>query len=262
MKRSHSPVYAVSTGAREGSWNMDFDTQLLELFRTGKFQKEFGKESMLWRFYAWNPPALSLGYGQNPSEIDEESCRAKHIDIVKRPTGGRAVLHIDEFTYAFCAETSRSNAAIYEMVHEVLLETLMILGVKAAFCRTTPDMRKRYSSAESVSCFTASARNELHVDGRKLVGSAQRRSDRAILQHGSLLLSTKHKMIGKLLRCRDREILSNITRDLDSKTTSLYELTGSIPDFMTISNAMITSVSKILAVDVQILDECEITTLF
>ena len=262
MKSSHTTVYAVSTGARQGSWNMAFDTELLELFRTGKFQKEFGKESMLWRFYAWNPPALSLGYGQNPSEIDEESCRTEHIDIVKRPTGGRAVLHIDEFTYAFFAETSRSNAAIYEMVHQVLLEALLILGIEAAFCRTTPDMRKRYSSAESMSCFTASARNELHVDGRKLVGSAQRRSDRTILQHGSLLLSTKHKLIGKLLRCRDKETLSRITRDLDSKTVSLFELTGHIPDFTTISNAVIASASKTHETDVQILEEDEITSLF
>ena len=256
------PVYAVSTGAHDGIWNMAFDTQLLGLFRTGRFQKQFGAGSMLWRFYTWEPPALSLGYGQRLLEIDEESCKARNISIVKRPTGGRAVLHVDEFTYALFAETSDSNAKIYATAHEVIRETLLKLGVKAEFSRTTPNMRQRHDSAESVSCFTASARNELHVDGRKLVGSAQRRSNRAILQHGSLLLSEKHKMIAELLRCRDKETLSRIADDLDNKTVSLRELIGTVPDFMTIGNTMISSMSKILETKVQILDEKEISSLF
>lgn len=262
MAALYSPVYAVSTGARDGAWNMAFDTQLLALFKKGRFQKQFGRKSMLWRFYTWQPPALSVGYGQRLQEIDEESCRARNITIVRRPTGGRAVFHAEEFTYALLAETVRSNAEIYAVAHEVIRDALSCLGVEAEFSRTTPDMKQRYSSAESVSCFTASARNELHVNGRKLVGSAQRRSDRAILQHGSLLLSEKHKLIGELLSCRDEKILSRIADDLDCKTVSLRELTGHIPDFMTISNAMIISISKILGTEVRILDENEITSLF
>lgn len=262
MAALYSPVYAVSTGSRDGAWNMAFDTQLLALFKKGGFQKKFGNKSMLWRFYTWESPALSLGYGQQLQEIDEMSCRARNIAIVRRPTGGRAVLHADEFTYALFAETSRSNAEIYAMAHEVIRDALSSLGVKAEFSRTTPDMRQRYNSAESVSCFTASARNEIHVDGRKLVGSAQRRSDRAVLQHGSLLLSEKHKLIGKLLSCRDEKTLSRIMDDLDCKTVSLRELTGHMPDFKTISNAMIASISKTIGTEVRVLDENEITSLF
>lgn len=262
MTALHPSVYAISTGPRDGSWNMAFDTQLLTLFRTGKFQKLFGRGCMLWRFYAWNPPALSLGHGQHLSEIDEESCKTKNIEIVKRPTGGRAVLHIDEFTYSFFAETCKTNAEIYTMVHEAIREALLILDVKAEFCRTTPDMRKRYGSAESVSCFTASARNELHVDGRKLVGSAQRRSDKIILQHGSLLLSGRHKMLKELLHCKNEKILSQIADDLNRKTVSVHELTGKIPPFTTIKKAMISAISKQLKTDIQLLKEQDITHLF
>ena len=262
MTSTYSKVYAVSTGTRGGSWNMTFDTRLFALFRTGTFQKQFGKSSMLWRFYAWNPPALSLGYGQRYGEIDEESCKTRNIEIVKRPTGGRAVLHIDEFTYSLLAETCDSNAAIYSMVHEIIREALLMLGVKAEFCRTTPDMRKRYDSAASVSCFTASARHELHVNGRKLVGSAQRRSEKVILQHGSLLLSGKHKVLRELLSCKDEKVLAHIANDLDNKTVSVHELTGTIPDYATVMQTMITALSKKLETEVHMLGEKEITSLF
>lgn len=262
MTSSFSTVYAVSTAARDGKWNMAFDTNLFKLFRTGKFQKQFGNRSMIWRFYSWNPPAVSLGYGQRPGEIDGELCRTRNIGIVKRPTGGRAVLHIDELTYSVFVETIESNATIYAMVHEIIREALLSLGVEAEFSRTAPDMKKRYDSAESVSCFTASARNELHVNGRKLVGSAQRRSNKVILQHGSLLLSGKHKMLGELLSCRDKKVRAAVTGDLACKTVSVHELTGSIPRFSTVRDAMITAISQELKTEVQLLDEQDITTLF
>ncbi len=261
MTTSHSKVYALSTGARDGSWNMAFDTHLLELFKTGTFQKRFGKGCSLWRFYTWYPPAISLGYGQNNREIDEEACRGRNIGIIKRPTGGRAVLHIDEFTYSFLAETPQSNAEVYAMVHGIILEALLTLGVKAEFSRTIPDMRKRYGSAESVSCFTASARNELQVNGRKLVGSAQRRSDLVILQHGSLLLSPRHKMLSELLNCPDKQTLRQISNDLDCKTVSLLDLTGAIPEYDVVMNAMITAISKSLAVEIHVLSEQDIPSL-
>lgn len=255
-------VYAVLTGPRSGALNMAFDKKLFELFKTGEFQKQFGSGSLLWRFYSWNPPAVSLGYGQRPEEIDEEACRKKSIDIVRRPTGGRAVLHIDEFTYSMLADTRERNAEIYFMVHEVIREALLTFGIDAELCRTVPDMRKRYNSAESVSCFTASARHELLVKGRKLVGSAQRRSNNVILQHGSLLLSDRHKMLQELLRCNDEKVLAKIAGDLDRKTASVYEMTGIVPRFSAVRNAMINAISLKLETEVQLLDEHVLTALF
>jgi len=257
------PVFAVSTPERSGEWNMAFDRILLELFRKGTFQQRFGSGSMLWRFYSWSPSTVSLGYSQSIEEIDREKCRSKNIDIVRRPTGGRAVLHVDEFTYSLLADIGHKNknAEIYAVVHEIIREALLTLGVEAEFSRTTPDMRKRYGAAESVSCFTASARNELHVDGRKLVGSAQRRSDSALLQHGSLLLSDRHKMLRDLLRCSDGGVLSKVSGDLDRKTVSVCELTGVVHDFTYIADAMTAAISHIFGRDVTILDEHDLTSL-
>jgi len=255
------PVYAVVTPERSGEWNMAFDRTLLELFRNGTFQKRFGVGSILWRYYSWNPSAVSLGYSQSIEEIDREKCRSKNIDIVRRPTGGRAVLHGDEFTYSLLADNVHKSAEIYAVVHEIIREALLTLGVEAEFCRTTPDMRKRYSAAESVSCFTASARNELHVNGRKLVGSAQRRVDTVLLQHGSLLLSDRHKMLRDLLRCSDGGVLSKVSGDLDRKTVSVCELTGVVPDFTSIADAMTAAISQMSGHDVTFLDEHEVISL-
>ena len=262
MVSSYSSAYAVSTGVRDGAWNMAFDKALFELFKTGRFQKKFGCSSMLWRFYTWAPPAVSLGHSQRAEEIDEESCRRHDIDIVRRPTGGRAVLHIDEFTYSLLAETRLGNAEIYAMVHETIRGALSAFGIQTEFCRTTPDIRRRYNSTESASCFTASARNELQVKGRKLVGSAQHRSGNVILQHGSVVLSEKHKMLVELLCCRDEKVLADITDDLDRKTVSLHELIGCIPDHTTLVKAMIAAISQTLKTEVKILDERDISSLF
>ncbi len=262
MTFTYSPVYAVSTGAHDGTWNMAFDMSLFELFRTGGFQKRFGRGSMLWRFYSWHPPAVSLGYGQRAEEIDQEACRAKNIDIVRRPTGGRAVLHIDEFTYSLLADTRERNAEIYAMVHEIIRRALLTMNIHTEFCRTTPDMKQRYNSEESVSCFTASAKYELHAEGRKLVGSAQRRSDNVILQHGSLLLSDKHKMLPQFLRYDDERVLSNIAGDLDRKTVSVYEMTGYVPAFSTVRDAMIASISHNLKTEITFLDQQALSALF
>ncbi|NEX14090.1 MAG: ligase [Prosthecochloris sp.] len=255
------PVFVVSTPERSGEWNMAFDRSLLELFTKGAFQQRFGSGSMLWRFYSWSPSAVSLGYSQSIEEIDREQCRMRNIDIVRRPTGGRAVLHSDEFTYSLLADTGHKSAEIYAVVHEIIRQALLTLGVEAEFCRTTPDMRKRYGAAESVSCFTASARNELHVDGRKLVGSAQRRTDNVILQHGSLLLSDRHKMLRDLLKCSDGGVLSKVSGDLDRKTISVSELTGAIPDFTLIAGAMTAAISQLFGVDVTFLEEHDLTSL-
>ena len=262
MTSVNHPVYIVTTGYRNGLWNMAFDMSLMDLFRKGIFQEQFGRQSMLWRFYAWDPPALSIGHGQRRTDIDETACSMKGIDIVRRPTGGRAVLHIDEFTYACLAETAAANTHFSAMIHGIIRHALLGFGVKAEFKRTQPDMRKRYSTAESASCFTASARNELHVEGRKLVGSAQRRSDRVILQHGSLLLSGRHKLIATLLECKDPAVPGRIQEDLEKKTVSVQEVTGVIPDFNSLCSAMIESIKTRLKKRVIILTEQELTSLF
>jgi len=240
---------------------MFFDTALLRLFSKGSFQDRYGHNAVLWRFYSWDPAAVSLGHGQSAGEIDEKRCRTENIDIVRRPTGGRAVLHADEFTYSFFTETRESNAAVYAMVHDIIRLALRRLGVETEFCRSTPDMRKRYATAESVSCFTASARNELQAGGRKLVGSAQRRSDRALLQHGSLPLSEKYRMLPDLLTSDDPAVLSAVADRLERKTVSLADLTVSAASFDTLCDAMYRTIAARTDAAIRYLTEEELTAL-
>ena len=226
MQPLFSSVYCVDTGACPGQFNMDFDVRLMRAFADGAFQRAFGEGSCLWRFYAWSPPAVSLGRNQNPQEIDRDRCRTDGVDVVARPTGGRAVFHADELTYSFFATTSLQNEVIYQMVHETIARALSKVGVEAEFCRSQPDFRARYASAESIPCFTASARYELQIDGRKIVGSAQRRNGNVLLQHGSLPLSDRHRQISRYIASGSRELLDLIDADMARKTASLDEFTG------------------------------------
>lgn len=218
-------VYCIDTGASDGRFNMELDLRLMQSLVDGSFTREFGQGSCLWRFYSWSPPAVSLGRNQEISEIDSALCLEEGIDVVVRPTGGRAVLHADELTYSFFASTGLSNEEVYRMVHETIARALERAGVVADFCRSQPDFRKRYASAEAVPCFTASAKYELQVDGRKIVGSAQRRRCDAILQHGSMPLSAGHRDIVRYIVSGDRSAIDAMKLDLERKTASLDEFT-------------------------------------
>jgi len=221
-----SSVYCIDSGPGSGRFNMDLDMRLMQSFVDGSFQRTFGSGCCLWRFYSWSPSAVSLGRNQDPAEIDAERCQADGVDVVLRPTGGRAVFHADELTYSFFAETPVSNEVIYRMVHEAIGKALEQVGVVADFCRSQPDFRARYASAEAVPCFTASARYELQVDGRKIVGSAQRRRGDVVLQHGSMPLSGRHRQILRYIVAGTPGLLDTIAVDMERKTASLDEFTG------------------------------------
>ncbi|NTV67831.1 MAG: lipoate--protein ligase family protein [Chlorobaculum sp.] len=223
----------------------------MRAFADGSFQRAFGEGSCLWRFYAWSPSAVSLGRNQNPAEIDRERCRAEGVDVVVRPTGGRAVFHADELTYSFFATTTLPNEVIYQMVHETIARALSRVGVEAEFCRSQPDFRARYASAESIPCFTASARYELQIDGRKIVGSAQRRNGNVILQHGSLPLSDRHRQISRYIASGSSELLDQIDADMARKTASLDEFSSAcyadlVPQIITEAGASIAEGARIL----------------
>jgi lipoate-protein ligase A len=143
------------------------------------------------RFYGWNPPCVSIGYAQSLlGEIDLDSCRAKGYGWVRRPTGGRAVLHVDELTYSVVAplgdpRVSGDIVTSYRKISEGLLAGLRLLGCQAV-------QAERRGSAgggdESAACFEVPSHYEVTALGRKLVGSAQVRRRGVVLQHGALPL--------------------------------------------------------------------------
>ena len=221
-----------------GEENMEFDRRFMAAFLDGRFQVKFGEGSCLWRFYAWEPFAITLGYNQASSGIDAEKCRQAGVDVVRRPTGGRAVFHADEFTYSFFSDSSEQNSEIYRMGHEIIRRALEPLGIYAEFCRSTLQRSQGAQNAASVSCFTASAKYELQVQGRKLVGSAQRKTRNVLLQHGSLPLSGRHKELCGFINFSDENEQAEISEELERKTISLEEILGYIPQYDLLTELM------------------------
>jgi len=254
-----SKVYCVDTGFQSGEENMEFDRRMLAAFLDGRFQRRFGRGSCLWRFYAWTPFAITLGYNQSESDIDRKACLDDGIDIVRRPTGGRAVFHADEFTYSFITDSPAENIVHYRMVHEVIMLALEAIGIHAEFCRSTLSGPERAPGNGSVSCFTASARYELQVAARKLVGSAQRRTGNIILQHGSLPLSGRHRELWRYIAASESCVPCEIREEMEKKSISLEEILGYIPPYHRLAELMLQSTGVQQGILPVVLQACELS---
>jgi lipoyl(octanoyl) transferase len=145
------------------------------------------------RFYGWNPPAISLGCLQDPEKtLDREALTARGIDWVQRPTGGRAILHWNDLTYAVafpttCAALGTTITQTYGIISGCLMAGLARIGIQC----TSHDSASEYAATKretKLPCFLSPNRNEIMVNGKKLVGSAQKRGGKAVLQHGSIPL--------------------------------------------------------------------------
>lgn len=169
---------------RDGFYNMALDKVLA-------LNAGVGRSGAVVRLYGWNPPAVSLGYNQDDADIDRAACARAGIDVVRRPTGGRAVFHRDELTYSVAAPADDpllggTIAQTYRTIAAALLAGLRELGVVADMVRSEAGPAGPNREA---SCFAAAGRYEITAGGRKIVGSAQRRIGGGLLQQGSVLLS-------------------------------------------------------------------------
>ncbi|MDE3057369.1 MAG: lipoate--protein ligase family protein [Bacteroidota bacterium] len=214
----------INSGWCSGEYNMQFDVALA----TNLLEK--GGMPVL-RVYGWEPYAISLGYHQRRHDFDETKCRDMGIDIVRRPTGGRAILHADELTYCVVMESERKNISeSYREISRALERGLRILGADVEYVSSQPNFSSLYRQQTSLPCFTSSARYEIRHNGKKLVGSAQRRYSsngrEVILQHGSILLGSAHRRLSELLKVESLEIQAIIEHELESKTTDLSEVLG------------------------------------
>jgi lipoate-protein ligase A len=203
----------IIDGEDDGATNMARDQAILEAVVAGTSLATL-------RFYAWAPPCLSLGRGQPLADADQEACRAADVDIVRRPTGGRSILHTDELTYSLTLLQSdpRADGGVvesYRRLSEGLLAGLGRLGVHAVQAVG----RGPASTAETAVCFETPADYEITVDGRKLVGSAQWRARGGVLQHGTLPLW------GDLTRIVDYLVLPDAERGAQRRHLHLQALT-------------------------------------
>jgi lipoate-protein ligase A len=156
------------------------------------------------RFYRWQPATVTLGYGQSVAkDLDLEACLQAGLEVVRRSTGGRAVLHDHEVTYAVIApfNTELFGGSVldcYRVISEVLQETLIGLGLPAKLVPGKP--RGGQLNAMKAVCFSAPSQYELVVEGRKIVGSAQKRHSQAFLQHGSIPVEMDVELLGRVLK--------------------------------------------------------------
>ena len=192
------PWRFVDTGARDAASNMALDEALLVMH-------EAGATPPTLRVYGWCQPTLSLGYAQNAQqEVDLAACHAQGVAVIRRPTGGRAVLHDQEVTYSVLMplvldEGTHTITEHYRRIGMALAAALQALGLPVQLAR--PQVRAAPTRAPaSPACFAAMSRYELSVAGKKIVGSAQKRGQRALLQHGSIPLWMDRQRLFQCLR--------------------------------------------------------------
>jgi lipoate-protein ligase A len=155
------------------------------------------RESWL-RLYQWQPHCLSFGRHEPAiRRYDVDRIREMGLDTVRRPTGGRAVWHCQELTYALATPAARlgSLQAAYLEIHRMLAAALRELGTAASLASPTAP-----SPVDAGACFARAAGGEVMVSGRKVVGSAQLRRGGALLQHGSIMLEDDQSMVAGLTR--------------------------------------------------------------
>ncbi len=194
------------------------------------------------RFYGWVRPTVSLGFGQCHAQgFDAQVARREGIALVRRPTGGRAVLHDDELTYALIGPADRGPlqggiTAAYRNIAEGFARGLERLGAPVVLHRSSlPASRTANGSG---TCFSARARYELTADGRKLMGSAQRRRNGAVLQHGSLLLGRPNARLWRALGSGYEEAAAG--------SVGLFELLGERPCRRRLMASIVAGVADVL----------------
>jgi lipoyl(octanoyl) transferase len=184
------------------------------------------------RFYSWAPPAISLGYMQKDLAIlDREAMTRAGIALVTRPTGGRAVLHEGDLTYAcvFPRAVQEMGGSInesYAVISRCLRRGLELAGITAA----THDTSSEYQASKRIvklPCFLAPNRNEIMVRGRKLVGSAQKRTAGAVLQHGSIPFDASFRRLPEFMAVPPDE-RARMTELLGKKCVCVKELASEI----------------------------------
>lgn len=181
------------------------------------------------RLYSWQPHGLSIGFQQSMDAVDLEACEKHGVEVVRRPTGGRAVLHANELTYAVIMRCDGGIYRTHNMIVGALLSSFESLGARLDLTSRTSDtnFRSTYAAGTltNAACFASSARHEATHDGRKVIGSAQRRFGDVVLQHGSILLTNDHLLLPELLRLMNDERV-RMHALLERETASLSQVCG------------------------------------
>ncbi|MFP3918455.1 biotin/lipoate A/B protein ligase family protein [Lysinibacillus telephonicus] len=220
-----SKWYFINSGPCSPSYNMALDEALLDLHSAGEIPPVI-------RFYEWNPATLSIGYFQSAEkDVNIQAIKEQNLGFVRRPTGGRAVLHESELTYSIIVSEQYPNMpATVTEAYRVLSEGLLIgfqnLGLNAYF--SIPDTEEKLADLKkpkSAVCFDAPSWYELVVEGKKVAGSAQTRQKGVILQHGAILLDLDEDKLLSVFNFSSAEAKERMRKKLPEKAVAINQLT-------------------------------------
>jgi len=203
-----------------GFMNMAIDEAIMIAHREGLVPPTI-------RFYQWSPPAVSLGYFQDlQKEIDVDVCQDMGIDIVRRPTGGKAVLHDKELTYSFIIRenhplVNNSILETYKKISGGMIRGLSYIGVTAELVPLREKSEIHHSDFKSI-CFSVPSQYEVQVEGKKIIGSAQVRKREIVLQHGSLLIELEKDKLFSVFNFPSAQIRERFKTGFNA--TSLEEI--------------------------------------
>jgi lipoate-protein ligase A len=231
----------LDTGALSPACNMAIDRALLALHANGKSLPTL-------RLYQWQPPGVSLGYFQRQHDLDLEACRRLGYEVVRRPTGGRAVLHLNDLTYAVIAGTAEGMpsavSAAYNLLAQGLLHAFRLVGIAVGMGR-----EQRDSHLNDV-CFLRCTRGAIVHQKKKLVGSAQTWHASSLLQHGSIIVKPQVEAWLALIK-RGDESLEAVRARLTARLTSVEEILGRAPKLVELKEAIRQGMAQALGVEFQ-----------
>ncbi len=214
----------IDSGDCSPAYNMALDEVLLDWHSRGLIPPTI-------RFYGWNPATLSIGYFQKvDKEINLDVVNANGLGFVRRPTGGRGVLHDRELTYSVIVSEDYPNmpktvTEAYRVISEGILEGFKLLGLDAYFSvPKTEEERDSLKNPRSAVCFDAPSWYELVVEGRKVAGSAQTRQKGVILQHGSILLDIDEDLLFSLFKYTSDRVKEKMKSNFKKKAVAINAL--------------------------------------
>lgn len=227
----------LNHGSFDGAMNMAIDEALLELAKPGE---------VILRTYTWDRPTLSLGIFQKHSDVNLEELEKRNFGLVRRATGGRAVLHDKELTYSVIVKTphpllNQNVLESYYFLCKGLVEGLRELGVDAQLKRSDDP------SLSTPSCFAAPTFNDIEAGGRKLVGSAQMRNGHGLLQHGSILIDVDMDDLFCVIT-KDAQTARKLGEMAQAKITSINLQTARKVTLEEVRSAIVTGFEKALDV--------------
>jgi lipoyl(octanoyl) transferase len=226
-----------------GAWNMAVDESIL-------FHAGCGDSPPTLRLYAWQPACLSLGYAQPYADVDETRLGAHGWDLVRRPTGGRAILHTDELTYS--VSTSPDEPIMegtvlesYNRIARALVTACQALELPVSMEEHSPPAE----AAKGAVCFEVPSAYEIVLDGKKLIGSAQARKREGILQHGSLPLHGDLTRILQALSFTDETMHEKAATRLLARATTAETHLGRVVGWETAAQALVSAFQQQLGLN-------------